>query len=375
MHLNHDDDRLSKGFTAAVTTPTDNTEHSSTGNSLCPFSSRCAQRACCCWWGSGSPPATLSTSTRRPRAARGVAQRARRGSLPGAAAAAATASRDRTGERCPTWTAGRLFALRPVPSAVPSSVVQLPTMPSSVVPSVPSWAVPLPLALLPVPSRQRLQRLSEARRRPPARPRPSTAGPRSPYGPSGRLQPARYTMVSLRCHRLWRREWSGGKGQALTHQTQRRAKPLTCMPSLTRESARALSLSLYQLGGRVRPIAPDPVAADPFLLLAHHRHSFSPGDPLRAPFRAIGGALGLPYVGDEVCMCVCVCAFTHACRQLHTHTTVYIECRQLGLSSMSLPRLPRLPRLLVLLLLLPPPPSRRALRSTHTAASTYGQLF
>jgi len=42
-----------------------------------------------------------------------------------------------------------------------------------------------------------------------------------------------------------RREWSGGKGQALTHQTQRRAKPLTCMPSLTRESARSLSLSLF----------------------------------------------------------------------------------------------------------------------------------
>jgi len=90
--------------------------------------------------------------------------------------------------------------------------------------------------------------------------------------------------------------------------------------ALTHSRARALSLSLSQLGGRVRPIAPDPVAADPFLLLAHHRHSFSPGDPLRAPFRAIGGALGLPYVGDEVCMCVCVCAFTHACRQLHTHT-------------------------------------------------------
>ena len=53
-------------------------------------------------------------------------------------------------------------------------------------------------------------------------------------------------------------------------------------------------------GGRVRPIAfaADPLEADPFLLLAHHRHSFSPGDPLRAPFRAIGGALGLPYVGE-----------------------------------------------------------------------------
>ena len=52
-------------------------------------------------------------------------------------------------------------------------------------------------------------------------------------------------------------------------------------------------------GGRVRPITPDPRVADPFLLLAHHKHSFSPGDPLRGPFRAIGGALGLPYVGDE----------------------------------------------------------------------------
>ena len=52
-------------------------------------------------------------------------------------------------------------------------------------------------------------------------------------------------------------------------------------------------------GGRVRPISPDPALADPFLLLAHHRHSFSPADPLRGPFKAVGGALGLPYVGDE----------------------------------------------------------------------------
>jgi hypothetical protein len=52
-------------------------------------------------------------------------------------------------------------------------------------------------------------------------------------------------------------------------------------------------------GGRVRPITPDPYDADPFLLLAHHKHSFSPGDPLRGPFRTIGGALGLPYVGEE----------------------------------------------------------------------------
>ena len=53
------------------------------------------------------------------------------------------------------------------------------------------------------------------------------------------------------------------------------------------------------MGGRVRPISPDPSVADPFLLVAHHRHSFTPGDPLRGPFRSIGGALGLPYVGDE----------------------------------------------------------------------------
>jgi hypothetical protein len=118
-----------------------------------------------------------------------------------------------------------------------------------------------------------------------------------------------------------RREWSGEKGQALTQPPHRRAKQLTQVRAdvhaLTHSRERALSPSLYQLGGRVRPIAPDPVAADPFLLLAHHRHSFSPGDPLRAPFRAIGGALGLPYVGDEVCMHVCV--FVH----LHTHAGTY----------------------------------------------------
>ena len=43
----------------------------------------------------------------------------------------------------------------------------------------------------------------------------------------------------------------------------------------------------------------DPSLTDPFLLLAHHKHSFTPGDPLRGPFKAVGGALGLPYVGDE----------------------------------------------------------------------------
>ena len=52
-------------------------------------------------------------------------------------------------------------------------------------------------------------------------------------------------------------------------------------------------------GGRVIPMSFDPSLADPFLLLAHHKHSFSPGDPLRGPFKAVGGALGLPYVGDE----------------------------------------------------------------------------
>ena len=52
-------------------------------------------------------------------------------------------------------------------------------------------------------------------------------------------------------------------------------------------------------GGRVIPMSPDPALADPFLLVAHHRHSFSPNDPLRGPFKTVGGALGLPYVGDE----------------------------------------------------------------------------
>lgn len=52
-------------------------------------------------------------------------------------------------------------------------------------------------------------------------------------------------------------------------------------------------------GGRVVPMSFDPSLADPFLLLAHHKHSFSPCDPLRGPFKAVGGALGLPYVGDE----------------------------------------------------------------------------
>lgn len=38
---------------------------------------------------------------------------------------------------------------------------------------------------------------------------------------------------------------------------------------------------------------------DPFLLLAHHKHWFDPQDPLRGPFKAVGKALGLPYVDVE----------------------------------------------------------------------------
>lgn len=38
---------------------------------------------------------------------------------------------------------------------------------------------------------------------------------------------------------------------------------------------------------------------DPFLLLAHHDHWFDPRDPLRGPFKAVGKALGLPYVDVE----------------------------------------------------------------------------
>jgi hypothetical protein len=36
--------------------------------------------------------------------------------------------------------------------------------------------------------------------------------------------------------------------------------------------------------------------ADPFLLVAHHKHWFDPRDPLRGPFRAFGKATGLPYI-------------------------------------------------------------------------------
>ena len=47
-------------------------------------------------------------------------------------------------------------------------------------------------------------------------------------------------------------------------------------------------------GGRVIPMGlPN---ADPFLLVAHHKHWFDPRDPLRGPFRAFGKATGLPYI-------------------------------------------------------------------------------
>ena len=52
-------------------------------------------------------------------------------------------------------------------------------------------------------------------------------------------------------------------------------------------------------GGRVIPMSLDARRADPFLLVAHHKHWFDPRDPLRGPFRAVGGALGLPYVDVE----------------------------------------------------------------------------
>ena len=41
--------------------------------------------------------------------------------------------------------------------------------------------------------------------------------------------------------------------------------------------------------------------ADPFLLVAHHKHWFDPRDPLRGPFRAFGKATGLfTLCGNEV---------------------------------------------------------------------------
>ena len=52
-------------------------------------------------------------------------------------------------------------------------------------------------------------------------------------------------------------------------------------------------------GGRVVPVSLGGTHQDPFLLLAHHKHWFDPRDPLRGPFRAVGSALGLPYVDVE----------------------------------------------------------------------------
>ena len=50
-------------------------------------------------------------------------------------------------------------------------------------------------------------------------------------------------------------------------------------------------------GGRVIPMGlPN---ADPFLLVAHHKHWFDPRDPLRGPFRAFGKATGVPYIDVE----------------------------------------------------------------------------
>jgi redox-sensitive bicupin YhaK (pirin superfamily) len=52
-------------------------------------------------------------------------------------------------------------------------------------------------------------------------------------------------------------------------------------------------------GGRVIPMSLGGALQDPFLLLAHHDHWFDPKDPLRQPFKAVGKALGLPYVDVE----------------------------------------------------------------------------
>jgi redox-sensitive bicupin YhaK (pirin superfamily) len=46
-------------------------------------------------------------------------------------------------------------------------------------------------------------------------------------------------------------------------------------------------------------VVPVSTLQDPFLLLAHHKHWFDPRDPLRGPFKAVGKALGLPYVDVE----------------------------------------------------------------------------
>ena len=52
-------------------------------------------------------------------------------------------------------------------------------------------------------------------------------------------------------------------------------------------------------GGKVVPVSFGNDLQDPFLLLAHHNHWFDPRDPLRGPFKAIGKALGLPYIDVE----------------------------------------------------------------------------
>lgn len=52
-------------------------------------------------------------------------------------------------------------------------------------------------------------------------------------------------------------------------------------------------------GGRVVPVSLGSPLHDPYLLLAHHKHWFDPRDPLRGPFKAVGKALGLPYVDVE----------------------------------------------------------------------------
>lgn len=52
-------------------------------------------------------------------------------------------------------------------------------------------------------------------------------------------------------------------------------------------------------GGKVVPVSLGGQLQDPYLLLAHHDHWFDPRDPLRGPFKAVGKALGLPYVDVE----------------------------------------------------------------------------
>ncbi|KAJ1618482.1 hypothetical protein T492DRAFT_1151333, partial [Pavlovales sp. CCMP2436] len=42
-----------------------------------------------------------------------------------------------------------------------------------------------------------------------------------------------------------------------------------------------------KLGGRVAPMSLDAADADPFILLVHHRHRFSPWDPIRPIFNLL----------------------------------------------------------------------------------------